>query len=91
MKISQNLMFYFKKEKSVALLASLCFLIHLIPDQLPSYRLLCSAWWAGELFSTAKWQMLSFVSRGHWKATAGGKDALPSVLLFLLALWPLLG
>lgn len=55
------------------------------------FALLCDTGVDCKHFSLSIWQMLRFVSRGHWKATAGGRALLlislcffPSCVLWLL-------
>ena len=88
-----------KREIILTLPASLCFLIHFFPapftcllfssESMPFFVLLCDTGVGSKLCSFVIWQMLSFVSRGHWKATAGRKGPLPgfSVLFSFLFLW----
>lgn len=84
----------------LTLLASLCFLTHFFPVPLiylvpfsSESPLLCSALWPWSgLYKHFSFAMCRcFVSRGQWRATAGGKGPPPgfSVLSETLVLWPL--
>lgn len=88
---------FFKKQNKtkgiLTLLASLCFLIHFFP--VPDINLVpfssestllcpaCDTRVHSKHLSLGTWQMLFFVSRGHWEATAGERaPILVSVCFF---------